>query len=338
MIHLTLPGKNDGRPLPFYLAMEEYVARHLPPAEYLFTWVVDNTVIIGRNQNLLTEVNTDYCNAAGIKIYRRKSGGGCVFADSRNIMFSYICDRTDVESTFADYTSRVAAMLRSLGVEAEASGRNDVLIDGKKVSGNAFYSLPGRSIAHGTMLFGANPVHMANAITPDRSKLSAHAVRSVASRITTLNEYLSMSQDEFRRHAVSLLTDAELCLTSDMVREIELMEQQYYNPAWIYGSHSGHDFSATFRKDGMGAVTLDVTMKGDTMNELSITGDFFPLVPEAAKTLEHHLRGVPLVRDHLERAVGAARPELLIRGMDTRTLTEALLSLKPITTINTIPN
>ncbi|MDE7427349.1 MAG: lipoyltransferase [Muribaculaceae bacterium] len=330
MIHLTLPGTEEGRQLSFYLAMEEYVARHLPPAEYLFTWVVDNTVIIGRNQNLMTEVNTDYCKQAGIRIFRRKSGGGCVFADRRNIMFSYICDRTDVESTFADYTALMAQMLRSLGVDAVPGGRNDVLIDGKKVSGNAFYSLPGRSIAHGTMLFGVNTAHITNAITPDRSKLSAHAVQSVASRITTLSRYTSMSQDEFRRYAISYLTDRELCLAPEMVRQIELMEQQYHNPSWLYGRHAGREYTHSFRREGMGSMTLDVTLKGDALHELTLSGDFFPLVSEPSAVLQQHLRGVRLEREHLETAVEAAKPELIIRGLDARAMTDALLNIKPI--------
>ena len=109
------------RRLPFYLAMEEYVARRFDE-EFFFMWQVDPTVIFGRNQLIEREVNIDYCRNNGIAVYRRKSGGGCVFADMSNIMFSYIVSSDDVVTTFSSYTERVAAMLRSLGLNAESTG------------------------------------------------------------------------------------------------------------------------------------------------------------------------------------------------------------------------
>lgn len=156
------------RRLPFYLAMEEYVARRFDE-EFFFMWQVDPTVIFGRNQLIEREVNIDYCRNNGIAVYRRKSGGGCVFADMSNIMFSYIVSSDDVVTTFSSYTERVAAMLRSLGLNAESTGRNDVLIDGRKVSGNAFYHIPGRSIVHGTMLYDTDLAHITQAISPSEA-------------------------------------------------------------------------------------------------------------------------------------------------------------------------
>ena len=184
MKYLSLPD-NATRILPFYLAMEEYAARIIGEEDIFFMWQVEPTVIFGRNQLLGSEVNVEYCREHGIAFYRRRSGGGCVYADMDNIMFSYITRSDEVQTTFSAYTNAVAEMLRGLGLNATASERNDVLIDGRKVSGNAFYHIPGRSIVHGTMLFDTNMEHMLHAITPSREKLTSKGVQSVRSHITT---------------------------------------------------------------------------------------------------------------------------------------------------------
>ena len=140
--------------------MEEYAARIIGDDDIFFMWQVNPTVIFGRNQLIENEVNIPYCREHGIATYRRKSGGGCVFADMSNIMMSYITRSDNVEFTYRRYTHAVVDVLRKLGLNASDNGRNDILIDGLKVSGNAFYHLPGRSIVHGTMLFDTDMAHM----------------------------------------------------------------------------------------------------------------------------------------------------------------------------------
>ena len=145
MIYALLPDTPDGEPrkLPFYLAMEEYLARYFE-GEYFFMWQVNPTVIFGRNQQMEAEVNVEFCRRNGIEIYRRKSGGGCVYADRNNIMFSHVTTCSSVASTFTDFTATVADMLRRLGIEqAHTTGRNDIMIGDRKVSGYAFYQHAG---------------------------------------------------------------------------------------------------------------------------------------------------------------------------------------------------
>ncbi|MBQ0070145.1 MAG: lipoate--protein ligase family protein, partial [Bacteroidales bacterium] len=151
MKYLRLPN-NETHILPFYLAMEEYATRIFREDDLFFMWQVNPTVIFGRNQVVQNEVNLDYCDAHGIEYYRRKSGGGCVYADMSNIMFSYITRSDNVTTTFSQYTSAVVKMLKSLGLDASDNSRNDIMVNGLKVSGNAFYLIPGYSIVHGTML------------------------------------------------------------------------------------------------------------------------------------------------------------------------------------------
>lgn len=236
--YVYLPdSEKSSRPLPFYLAMEEWLARKGREGEsYFFMWQVEPTVIFGRNQEVSKEVNIDYCRSHDIRFYRRKSGGGCVYADMDNIMFSYITPSASVQTTFSEYAGRVAEMLRSLGLDAEASGRNDVAISGKKVSGNAFYHIPGRSIVHGTMLFSTDMENMLNAITPSKSKLESKKVTSVESHITTISRHLPhLSINDFKSYAANYMADSQLTLSEEDIREIEKIAEPYFTPQWIFG-------------------------------------------------------------------------------------------------------
>ncbi len=235
MTHVTLPCE-DTRRLSFYLAMEEYAARSLNDGDDLFfLWQVEPTVIFGRNQVIENEVNLDYCREHGIQFYRRKSGGGCVYADLSNVMMSYVTRSDQVLTTFSRYMQMVTAMLCELGLPATSTQNNDVLVGGRKVSGNAYYHIPGHSIVHGTMLFDTDMQHMLAAITPSRMKLDKHGVESVRQRITLLKEHTSLTIGEFKRFAVEKLCSGTLLLTAEDVRAIEAIEQEYLDPEFIWG-------------------------------------------------------------------------------------------------------
>ena len=238
MIHVTLPCK-DTRRLSFYLAMEEYVARNLNDGDDLFfLWQVEPTVIFGRNQVIENEVNIDYCREHGIQFYRRKSGGGCVYADRSNVMMSYVTRSDEVQTTFSRYMQMVTAMLRDLGLQATSTQNNDVLIGDRKVSGNAYYHIPGHSIVHGTMLFDTDMQHMLSAITPPRTKLDKHGVKSVRQRITLLREHTDLTIEAFKEFAVSRLCSGELALNPADVKAIETIEQEYLKHEFLYGKEN----------------------------------------------------------------------------------------------------
>lgn len=234
MTHLTFPDTTVRR-LSFYLAAEEYCARKMRPTDdVFFLWQVEPTVIFGRNQLVENEVDIDYCRSHGIEFYRRKSGGGCVYADRSNVMMSYITRSDEVVETFSRYMSMVADMLIDLGLDATTTTNNDVLIGGRKVSGNAFYHIPGYSIVHGTMLFDTDMEHMLHAITPPQAKLDKHGVQSVRQRITTLKEHTDLTIDDFKKYAIGHLCDKELKLTSEEVKAIEALEEEYLTPDFIF--------------------------------------------------------------------------------------------------------
>ena len=233
MKYIALPT-NENRQLSFYLAMEEYVARHISEPDCFFMWQVEPSVIFGRNQVLENEVNVDYCRQHHIKMYRRKSGGGCVYADMDNLMLSYVGDGDQVGFTFNKFLQMMLLVLRKMGVEATSTVHNDIMIGDRKVCGTAFYQLPGRSIVHSTMLYDTNMEHMLNAITPSAEKLEKKGIQSVRQRITLLKDYVNLTLDEVKTLIRETLCKGELRLTPEQVAEIETIEQSYLKQEFIH--------------------------------------------------------------------------------------------------------
>ena len=305
MKYLQLPY-DEVRRLTFYLAMEEHAAQLLKDNksidELFFTWRVRPTVIFGRNQLIDSEVNVAYCKEHGIEYYRRKSGGGCVYADMDNLMFSYITRSDDVTTTFASYTHAIVAMLKGLGLDASDTSRNDIMIEGKKVSGNAFYHLPGISIVHGTMLYDTNMGNMVKAITPSAAKLDSKGVKSVQSHITTLNQYLTMSIEEFQRHAHSTLCDGEIMLSDNDITAIERIEESYLTPEFILGNNPRCNMERSGRIEGVGEFKINLELNRNIIRDINIAGDFFLLGD--LDSIVDQLKGCQFVENEIDKAIG----------------------------------
>ncbi len=322
MKYLLLP--NDAtRILPFYLAMEEYAARIMADEDIFFMWQPDPTVIFGRNQLIDNEVNLDYCKGHGIAVYRRKSGGGCVYADRDNIMFSYITRSDNVQLTFSRYTHAVAEMLQGLGLNATDNGRNDILIDGLKVSGNAFYHIPGHSIVHGTMLYDTNMEHMLNAITPSSAKLESKGVESVRSRITTLSEHLDMSIDDFKAHVKATLCDGEIVLNDADVAQIDAIMQSYLTPEFIYGNNPRCNLVKTGRIEGVGEMQVSLELNHNVVRHIDVAGDFF-LLGNLDDGIIAPLTGVNFERTHVQQALEGVDLGKIIANLNNQQLINLL--------------
>lgn len=326
---LKLPDGFPGQKLPFYLAMEEWAAKRLAHVadDLFYLWQVPPTVVFGRNQRIESEVDLDYCRANDIQFYRRKSGGGCVFADMNNIMFSYVTTAENVVTTFSKYTGMVAAFLRTLGLDASNTSRNDVLIGDRKVSGNAFYHLPGRCIAHGTMLYDADMTHLTHAITPSRSKLESKGVKSVQSRVTTIVEHLpELGIEEFKRRAIESLTDGVIELTGKDIEEIGEIEAGYYEPRWIFGSAKASATVRSGRIEGVGEFHADIDLEPDgaTIRRVNLSGDFF-LLSDLDATLLDTLKGARLTREGLSEALRDTDPSQAVPGLTREALIGLLL-------------
>ena len=214
--------------------MEEYVARHLSADDCFFMWQVAPSVIFGRNQQLESEVNVSYCREHQIQMYRRKSGGGCVYADQSNVMLSFVTSEDNVGFAFNRFVNMVLLVLRKMGVEAVGTVRNDILIGDRKVCGTASYHLPGRSIVHSTLLYDTDMEHMLHAITPGYEKLQAKGIQSVRQRITLLKDYVSLTLEEVKTLIRQTLCDDTLLLSADEVAAIEELEAAYLREEFIH--------------------------------------------------------------------------------------------------------
>lgn len=323
MKYIALPNENSVRRLSFYLAMEEYVARNVDERDCFFMWQVRPSVIFGRNQLIENEVNLDFCRRRGIMTYRRKSGGGCVYADMKNIMFSYVTDEDNVGFTFNRYINMVALVLTKLGVDARTTGRNDILIGDRKVSGNAFYRLPGRSIVHGTMLYDTDMENMVGSITPTGEKLMSKGVESVRQRIALLKDYVTIGIEEFKDFVRQNLCDGVRTLTLDDVQTIETLEREYLSQEFVYGNNPRYTVMCRRRIEDVGEMEARVELKNGIVKDLNLVGDYF-LTGDLDGQIVARLRGVPLKREALTEAL-PERVEDVIMNLSRDSLVSLLL-------------
>ena len=233
MLHI-LPPTN--RRLVWYLAMEEYLAQHVQE-DIFFTWVVSPTVIFGRHQVMEAEVNMAYCQANGIAMYRRKSGGGCVYADEGNLMMSLVSPNKHSEQVFQSFLDSVSGVLRDLGFAVVKSEHNDIMVEGYKVSGNACYALPTGTIVHGTLLVNVDFNALQQAITPSVEKLAKHGVQSVRQRVANLS---TLHHTPYTISDISDILHDALCtrerqLSEEEIEAIDQIELSYLNPQFIAG-------------------------------------------------------------------------------------------------------
>jgi lipoic acid synthetase/lipoate-protein ligase A len=191
---LKLLRFDEGLALTEYLQKEQELVKSVAEP-MLFTWIVSPTVIYGRHQSAEVEVNEAYCREHGIAVVQRKSGGGCVYADEGNLMISFISPSTHSEQVFAQFLAMVAQALQAKGLPAVTTAHNDILVDGRKVSGCACFTAPTGTIVHGTLLYDVNLEAMLAAITPTTAKLAKHGVASVRQRVANLRELTTAFDD-----------------------------------------------------------------------------------------------------------------------------------------------
>ena len=184
------------------LAIEEYALKNLDINEsYLLFYINKPSIIIGKNQNTIEEVNQDYVEQNDITVVRRLSGGGAVYHDLGNLNFSFITkDDGDSFHNFKKFTEPVVKALGKLGIQAELSGRNDIMAEGRKISGNAMFATRGRMFSHGTLLFNSEMDHIVSALKVKKEKIESKGIKSVRSRVGNIADFLKepMTIEEFR--------------------------------------------------------------------------------------------------------------------------------------------
>jgi lipoate---protein ligase len=280
--------RNNCRDPHFNLALEEYVVKYMNPKEdYVILWQNEPSVIIGRNQNTIEEINVKYIKDNNIHVVRRLSGGGAVYHDLGNLNFTFIVkSSSDVVSNFKKFTEPVVNALKAFGVNAEFTGRNDISIDGKKFSGNAQYYHGDRLLHHGTILFNSNLNVVQDALNVKPDKIESKGVKSVRSRVTNIDPYLKedISLDDFKDAMLKLLMgdenykEKEYILTEkDLSALRELLEKRYSLWEWNYGESPEFNIEKNKRFAG-GKLDLRFNVKGgnkSTISYIRILGDFF---------------------------------------------------------------
>ncbi|MBE6934535.1 MAG: lipoate--protein ligase [Ruminococcaceae bacterium] len=306
----------------FNLALEEYVFEKMPrDREYFLTWRNDNAIIIGRHQNTEAEINEDYVREKNIQVVRRLSGGGAVYHDLGNLNFTFIVDAQPGQKVdLRKFCQPIADTLCSLGANATVDGRNDILIDGMKVSGNAQYVRQGRVMHHGTILFDSDMSVLGQALRPDPAKVQAKGVKSVRSRVTNVRPCLhrEMTLEEFREALSSaLMKDGfeRYELTKQDIEAISVMEQKYKSHAWNYGYCAPNAIVRRKRIEGCGTVTAHITMRGELVGALELYGDFFSTLPP--EEMCSRLVGLPLREASLRCALEGCNVSDYITGLDS---------------------
>lgn len=293
MKYISFPN-NTERKLPFYLSAEEYVARYLDGEDAFFMWRVASAVLIGRNQLSYNEINTDYVRDKEIGIYRRKSGGGCIYVDPGTVMFSYITTSYNVGSTFNKHLENIASSLKLLGIAAEVKGRNDILIDGKKVSGNAFYRAAGKSIVHGTILFETDLENLVKSLTPNNEKLISKGIESTRKRVTNLSEHLDMKIDDFMAFLRTHLCNSEYILSEEELSVVENIEQEYLNDNFIFGNNPRYSLVKK-EYSPIGDIEIRMELKNNIIKDMNVVGDYF-LIGDLDNGLLKRIVGQPYER------------------------------------------
>lgn len=284
MLFIDNEGITDPR---INLAIEEFALRHLPADEsYLLFYVNEPSIIIGKNQNTLEEINPDYVKENNLHVVRRLSGGGAVYHDLGNLNFSFITqDDGNSFHNFQKFTAPVVEALHALGIPAELTGRNDIQVGERKISGNAQFSTKGRMFSHGTLLFNSEMENVVSALRVDPDKIQSKGIKSIRSRVANITEFLAepLSLAEFRMKLLLSIfgVDHEAGIPAyklteeDWTQIHQISEERYQNWDWNYGKSPKSTVQHAKRIEGVGRIDIRLDIEEGHLANVKIYGDFF---------------------------------------------------------------
>ena len=313
------------------LALEEYVFRHRPADDDLLLFYVNApSIIIGRNQNTIEEINPEVVAERGIRVVRRISGGGAVYHDLGNLNFSFMTPNVGGRFNRYDHFTRpVVEVLRELGVPAELGGRNDILAGGRKISGNAQFATPSRMFSHGTLLFDANLDDVTAALNPKPGKVESKGVKSIRSRVANISEFVApaapgeraLGVEELRELIIERIFGTRdraripmLELTdADWVGIRELVTRKYGTWSWNFGENPASNVQRA-RRFPAGEVDVRIDVQSGHIAAIRIFGDFMGL--GEVSDVESRLAGVPFDREAIVGALAGMRLAEYFGGID----------------------
>lgn len=266
----------------FNIATDEYIFRHIEEDCFML-WRNDNAIIVGKHQNTLAEINFEYVKEKNIHVVRRLSGGGAVYHDLGNLNFSFT--KTGKDSSLIDfemYTRPIVDVLRKLGADAKFEGRNDITIDGKKISGNAEHIFKNKILHHGTLLFSSEMKNVSEALRINPLKYQDKAVKSIPKRVTNISDHLSekLSIEAFTQkimdHMVATNENARLyTFTKEDLEAIgKIRDEKYATREWNYGYSPDYSFRKEIKTAG-GMLEMNLDVQKGIIKNVKIFGDFF---------------------------------------------------------------
>ncbi|MBD2868882.1 lipoate--protein ligase [Paenibacillus arenilitoris] len=278
-------SNNDNTDPALNLALEEYILRSLPDSDdYLLFYVNEPSIIIGKNQNTVEEINAEYVEKNGIHVVRRLSGGGAVYHDLGNLNFSFIM-KDDGRSfhNFKKFTEPVVRALRKLGVDAEMTGRNDLQVGERKISGNAQFSAKGKMFSHGTLLFDSEIDNVVSALKPSAEKYASKSTKSIRSRVANIAEFLAepMTIEQFRQSLLqSIFEEADDIPfyeldERDWAAVRKLADERYRSWEWNYGRSPAFNMQQKKRTEAAGTFDVRLQVEEGVIVSAAIFGDFF---------------------------------------------------------------
>lgn len=305
------------------LAIEEYALKTMDVEKdsYLLFYINEPSIIIGRNQNTVEEINTEFVDANGIHVVRRLSGGGAVYHDVGNLNYSFIT-KDDGESfrNFKKFTEPVIKALAEMGVKAELLGRNDILVEGRKVSGNAQFATQGRLYTHGTLMFDTEIERVVSALKVKKDKIESKGIKSIRSRVANISEFIEepMTIEQFRQRILTSIFNGEeniqyVELTNDDWDKIhQLSAERYGNWDWNYGKSPKCNMQHSHRFP-VGGIDVRLQVYKGKIEEVHIFGDFFG-VGEVA-VIEESLKNVQYDRESITKALDALDIPTILGGI-----------------------
>lgn len=278
----------------FCLAAEEYLLKNFDDDIFML-WQSKNTIVVGKHQNALGEINYPFVRENNITVARRISGGGTVFHDSGNVNFSFIKNvKSSAEISFKQFTEPVVEALAKLGIEATTSGRNDLLIEGKKVSGNAEHVFKNRVLHHGTLLYNSDLENLGHAIKVIPGKYESKAVQSNRSQVANISSFLKnkLEISEF----IQFLIDVQLKKEGNSFYELKktdlqktdiLVTEKFQNWEWNFGYSPKYSFKNTIEINDK-TLSIQLNSKKGIIENCVISGDYFSV--ETSKKISFGLR------------------------------------------------
>lgn len=318
----------------FNIALEEYCFKQMTQFDKVFIlWINEPSIIVGKNQNTHAEINEKYVQEKGIHVVRRISGGGAVYHDLNNLNYTIISneDRDSRSFDFKAFSEPVIQTLRELGVEAEFSGRNDITIQGKKISGNAQAYLDGRVMHHGCILFDVDLTVLSKALETSAEVVEAKGVKSVRSRVDNilpnLPQKITVTQfaDRILEHMKRKYPEMEAYhFSEEELQAIEKRRQSKFgNWDWNFGTNPVAEIVRE-RRYPAGKTQVFIDTKKGMIEEITFYGTFFGVRSDLTE-VEHLLKGVKYNPEEVRKSLSSFDISPYFAGFSVDELTDAIV-------------